>query len=93
MHKKTRNELRCFCSRNPLLATYGLTETGELYIHVKVYKQARVYGEVLVTNGTVKLHCRECLRWHKVVMRVPGKAELVEDSVDVPPTGEVVSHP
>ena len=49
-------------------------------MHVRVYKQRRVFGEVLVTNGVVKLHCRECLRWHTVVIRQPGKAELIEDS-------------
>lgn len=47
-----------------------------MYVHVKVYKQARIFGEVLVTEGTVELHCRECLRWHKVVMHQPGKVEL-----------------
>jgi hypothetical protein len=76
--QRTSNELRCFCARQPLLATYGLDEHGCLYVHVKVFKQQRIFGEVLVTEGTVKLHCRECLRWHKVVMRVPGRAELEE---------------
>lgn len=75
----TKNELRCFCSREPLLAVYGLKE-GKLYVHVKIYKQRRIYGEVLVTEGTVKLHCRECLRWHTVVLRAPGHAFLKEDT-------------
>lgn len=76
--RHTRNDLRCFCSRKPLLATYGLTTQGKLYVHVKVYKQSRIYGEVLVTEGTVELHCRECLRWHKVVMHKPGAVTLEE---------------
>lgn len=88
LNKKTHNELRCFCSRNPLLATFGLDEQGKLYVHVKVFKQNRIFGEVLVTEGTVKLHCRECLRWHKVVMRQPGKAELEETQPD-PSAAEV----
>lgn len=67
--KRTSNELRCFCSRQPLLAVYGLDERGGLYVHVKIYKQARIYGEVVVTGGVVRLHCRECLRWHRVVLR------------------------
>lgn len=78
--KRSQHELRCLCSREPLLATYGVDEKGQLYIHVRVYKQRRVFGEVIVTGGTVKLHCRECLRWHTVVIKQPGRAELSEDS-------------
>lgn len=81
--KETKNELRCFCSRAPLLAVYGIKD-GELYIHVKIYKQRRIYGEVLITSGKVKLHCRECLRWHTVTMRGRDAVVLEEDSV--PPT-------
>ena len=76
MPRPTSNELRCFCSRNPLLATYGLDKRGRLYVHVKIYKQRRIYGEVLVTEGRVQLHCRECLRWHTVIIRETGTAAL-----------------
>lgn len=78
--RKTANDLRCFCARAPLLAVYGIDKDGKLYVHVRVYKQNRIYGEVLVTGGTVKLHCRECLRWHRVVIRQRNKAELKEDT-------------
>ncbi len=84
MRESTKNELRCFCSREPLLATYGLTFDGKLYVHVKIFKQRRIYGEIVVTEGKVKLHCRECLRWHTVSLRQPGKAELTED-LEPPP--------
>lgn len=80
MSRGSSNELRCFCARGPLLATYGLDEKGKLYVHVRVYKQKRIYGEVLITDGLVKIHCRECLRWHTVVIRQPGKAVLQEDT-------------
>lgn len=86
--RRTHNDLRCFCSRKPLLATYGLTMNGSLYVHVKVYKQNRIYGEVIVTDGTVELHCRECLRWHRVVMHQPGKVVL-EESLKNPSVAEV----
>lgn len=79
------NELRCFCTRAPLLATYGQNEKGLLYVHVRVYKQRRVYGEMIVTGGTVTLKCRECLRWHTVVIRQPGdRAALKEVSAPLP---------
>jgi hypothetical protein len=72
-------ELRCFCGRKPLLATYGI-DKGELFVHIRVYKQSRIYGEAVIKGGTVKLHCRECLRWHTVIMRQPKTAELTEAS-------------
>jgi len=81
MAERTKNELRCFCSRLPLLATYGLGDDGKLFVHVRIYKQRRIYGEIFVTEGTVKLHCRECLRWHTVVIRQPGKVVLEEDKI------------
>lgn len=77
------HELRCFCNRQPLLAVYGVDEKGKLYVHVRVFKQRRVYGEVLITEGIVKIHCRECLRWHTVTIIQPGRAKLEE--TDVPP--------
>jgi len=86
--RRTHNDLRCFCARKPLLATYGLTQAGKLYVHIKVYKQNRIYGEVVVTEGIVELHCRECLRWQRVVMHQPGKAAL-EESVLNPSVAEV----
>lgn len=77
---RTSNELRCFCGREPLLATYGLDNEGKLYIHVKIFKQRRIFGEILVKEGgEVSLHCRECLRWHVVKIR-QRVAELVEGS-------------
>lgn len=82
--KRTSNELRCFCTRNPLLATYGIYK-DQLYIHIKVYKQSRVYGEILVTGGTVKIHCRECLRWHTVRIVQPSVASLEETDEPVVP--------
>lgn len=84
MRKRTSNELRCFCARSPLLALYGLNSRGEGYIHVKVYKGARLYGEMIVSKGEVNLHCRECFRWHRVVMRDARQPELL---AIVDPTG------
>lgn len=84
MHRKiTTNELRCVCSRHPLLATYGLTQDGKVYIHIKIFKQQRIFGEVIITEGKVSLHCRECLRWHKVSIRQQGDVRLIEET-DLP---------
>lgn len=77
--RKTQNELRCFCARHPLLATYGVDEKGELYVHIKIFKQQRIFGEVLAKRGSIKIRCRECFRWHRVVMRLPNNVSLVEE--------------
>lgn len=78
MKQATKNELRCECRRQPLLATYGLDDRGKVYLHVKVYKARRIFGEILVTKGEVELRCRECLRWYKVTLPREGKPRLIE---------------
>jgi hypothetical protein len=59
-------ELRCECSRRPLLALYGRGRDGKPFIHMKVFKGRRLYAEAVFTEGVVRLHCRECLHWTTV---------------------------
>lgn len=72
-------QLRCFCGHKPLLGIYGIDPRGKLYVHIKVYKADRVYGEIIVT-GDVKIRCRDCYRWHTVVIVQPDRAVLEESS-------------
>lgn len=72
-------ELRCFCSRRTLLAVCGRdSRTGEPYVWLKVHKSAgrdrppRLFAEMVATSGVVRLRCRDCCRWHKVVIRRKG---------------------
>lgn len=65
---KTRHQLRCVCSRKPLLALYGLDHNSKVYLHIRVYKANKIYGEVLVQEGTISIRCRDCLRWQQVVV-------------------------
>lgn len=83
MHRREK-ELRCFCRNEPLLATYGLDSRGELFVHVKIYKQNRIYGELVFEGGgSVRIRCRNCLRWHRVIFR-KNEAALSEDkSTDI----------
>jgi hypothetical protein len=75
----TKHQLRCFCSRKPLLATYGKKADGGLYVHVKTYKGSRIYGEILISgNADIRIHCRECLRWMKINIK-DGTPTLAED--------------
>lgn len=75
-----KSELRCFCSRQPLLAMYGVGPDGRAYLHIRVYKQHRVFGEMVCRGGQVDLMCRECVRWHRITIRdrVPLVAETVK---------------
>lgn len=66
---RREKELRCFCSREPLLATYGIDSKGKLFLHVKIWKARRIYGELVIEGGLVKIRCRDCLRWHTIHVR------------------------
>lgn len=80
-------ELRCFCRRRPLLALCGRdTKTGEPFVHVKVFKQDRIFAEVVATEGTVSIRCRECLRWFRVKIvreKLSIKEEALPESVEL----------
>ena len=79
-----RRELRCFCSRAPLLAMYGVDFDGKLFIHIRVYKQRRVFAEMLCKGGEVAILCRECLRWHRITIRDSSPAlEEVEKPIEL----------
>lgn len=55
---------------------YGVDKKGQVYVHVRIYKANRIFGEILVTNGTALLRCRECFRWQRVIIVEPGVAVL-----------------
>jgi hypothetical protein len=55
---------------------YGVDHKGQIYVHVKVFKGGRVFGEIVTTRGDVHLRCRECLRWQRVVIVEAGTARL-----------------
>jgi len=80
--ERTKHELRCFCSRKPLLAVYGVDEKGRLYVHQRVYKANRVFGETIFYGGVVALLCRECLRWQEVIIQDRTSATLAP--IDAP---------
>jgi hypothetical protein len=79
----SKQQLRCFCSRKPLLAIWGNDENGRPYIHVRIYKQGRIFGDVVAHGGEVKICCRECVRWHRIVFvgEQSNKAKLEQTAV------------
>lgn len=70
-----RKELRCFCRHHPLLGMYGLDKRGRIFVHVKGYKGGFTHTELIVF-GSVMIRCRDCLRWHTVIIDA-NKAKLV----------------
>lgn len=88
---RTRHKLHCAsCTRKPLLAYYGLDDRGELYVHMKVFKQGRIFGEVVHRGGVVSLRCRECRRWTTVRLNPAGTAVSEPESpapAEAPETG------
>lgn len=77
MAARTRHKLSCWCLRRPLLAMYGLDERGRTYLHIKVYKQDRIYGEAVFYGGEVKIRCRECFRWQTIVFVAPNRDKAI----------------
>lgn len=79
--------IRCsFCLREPLLATYGIDRERKPFVHVKVYKQKRIFANIVVTSGPVFIQCRECNRW----LRINFVREV--DMRQVEPQGVPGSH-
>lgn len=54
--------------------------TRQPFVWMRVYKQGRVYGEMVATSGDVRIRCRECLRWHVVQIRV-NKVDFREEAM------------
>lgn len=44
--------------------------SGAPFVHIKIFKQGRVYGEVVVESGTTWIRCRDCSRWHALNIRI-----------------------
>lgn len=57
--------LVCTCSRQPLLARVGILQ-GSPFLEIKASKSGRPLVDVVVTEGTVVIRCRECLRFHRI---------------------------
>lgn len=66
-----------------MLATYGIDSKGKLFVHVKIYKAKRIFGELVIEGGIVKIRCRECLRWHTIRV-YQDQAVLQETDEELP---------
>lgn len=70
--------IECFCARRPLLALAGVDRrTKKGFVWIKSIKNGNIVVEVIVESGTVRIRCRECLRFYSVTM-VPEKVKFFE---------------
>ena len=65
--------IECVCSRKPLLARAGRMR-GKAFLWIK---NVRARFDITVTSGEVRIKCRECNRYHTIVI-----GEVVESTVD-----------
>lgn len=64
---------------------YGIDSQGRPFVHVKVYKQSHIYGEVVVYGGEITLRCRECYRWNNIIfVSARGVRAVLEETVSPP---------
>jgi hypothetical protein len=71
--------IRCICSRKVVLAYVKFDGLNKPYVHIKIYKQKQIFGEVIFSFGQMRVRCRECLRWHEIRIRYE-KTEVEEVS-------------
>lgn len=84
MREPTKHQLRCFCSRNPLLGVYGIDNKGRTYVHCRVYKQSKIYGDWISYGGEVKILCRDCFRWHVITFTGPNNSRAILEESATP---------
>ena len=87
MDKTANLFVRCFCRHRPLLAVCGRDDqTKEPFVHVRVYKNKYVHTDVVVTEGVVRLFCRDCEKWTTIRIKrtnVDMRSEKLPDSIHV----------
>jgi hypothetical protein len=60
-------EIRCECSRSPLLAKAGI-EDGVPFVWVRQMKASRMMTNVKFFGGRVEIECRECRRVWRIAL-------------------------
>jgi hypothetical protein len=61
--------VRCPCAAAPILSILRVDDRGNRFVHVKIYKQKRIYGEFIIEYGLVRMRCRSCARWFSLEIK------------------------
>ena len=75
-------QMRCICRHKPLLAVCGSDDDG-VFIHVKVYKQNRLYAE-LFSRHPITIRCRDCMRFWNIAIPESNRPRMLERGVPSP---------
>lgn len=70
MSLNPQREIRCTCEQRALLGIYGVDERG-LYVHIKIHKSQKLYGEMWVrgNKAQAEIRCRSCRRIFKITIQ------------------------
>ena len=89
-------QIRCICAVHPILAIARVSSTGTRFVHIRIYKQKKIYGEIVVESGLVRIRCRSCGRWYSLHVRHDSHeaiAERLPGSIKLPPiAAEITSE-
>jgi len=76
--------LRCFCSTRPILAVVKKDSFNAPFVHIKSYKQRRIFTEIVFNKGEMRVRCRDCFRWHKIrILKEKAVLEELPDEEDI----------
>ena len=68
-------DLRCSCSHNTLLGVFNIDEDGEVFLHIKSWKQSKTLVNCKIF-GVVEIMCRNCNRYTRVNPRRVSSQEI-----------------
>lgn len=80
-------QIRCICTARPILAIARASTAGTRFVHIKIYKQKKIYGEIVIEEGLVRIRCRSCGRWYSLHVRHDSHkavAEKLPKEIEVP---------
>lgn len=86
-------QIRCICTARPILAIARVSSSGTRYVHIRIYKQRKVYGEIVIEEGLVRMKCRSCGHWYSLHVKRDSHKAIAEDLplfVELPPVGKEI---
>jgi hypothetical protein len=83
--------LRCFCAAHPILGIVKRDNFDKPFVHIKIYKQNSIYGEILFKMGEIRVRCRSCYRWHTI--KIVREKAVIEEVPDEPDIVDLVPDP
>lgn len=78
--RDAKERIECFCSRHPLLAMAGKDSiSGQFFVWVRHNKGGKLVVDVMMTQGSMRITCRECGRIHSISI-LPDQVKVAKIS-------------